>query len=153
MMTRSIVSVAKSCSVITQPFLSRSPAALHLERSNNTEPRPEGYSSAPQRQTNPATPGALPRIPRRVCPEVNRICSRTTTVSVPCPVAITSHSGLGSDLKSTGSRRDTSPARNCRFVPGEGNTGTPLHVRSEEHTSELQSLRHLVCRLLLEKKT
>src|SRR5262245_63493916 len=26
-----------------------------------------------------------------------------------------------------------------------------LH-RSEEHTSELQSLRHLVCRLLLEKK-
>src|ERR1035441_10715209 len=29
-------------------------------------------------------------------------------------------------------------------------TGAP---RSEEHTSELQSLRHLVCRLLLEKKT
>src|SRR5215212_6256116 len=25
-------------------------------------------------------------------------------------------------------------------------------LRSEEHTSELQSLRHLVCRLLLEKK-
>src|SRR5258705_4807567 len=25
--------------------------------------------------------------------------------------------------------------------------------RSEEHTSELQSLRHLVCRLLLDKKT
>src|ERR1035438_4876296 len=27
-----------------------------------------------------------------------------------------------------------------------------LVLRSEEHTSELQSLRHLVCRLLLEKK-
>src|ERR1035438_10642281 len=27
-----------------------------------------------------------------------------------------------------------------------------LRARSEEHTSELQSLRHLVCRLLLEKK-
>src|SRR5262245_16657977 len=27
-----------------------------------------------------------------------------------------------------------------------------MGVRSEEHTSELQSLRHLVCRLLLEKK-
>src|SRR5258705_3291589 len=26
-------------------------------------------------------------------------------------------------------------------------------MRSEEHTSELQSLRHLVCRLLLEKQT
>src|SRR5262245_64460099 len=30
--------------------------------------------------------------------------------------------------------------------------GTCASVRSEEHTSELQSLRHLVCRLLLEKK-
>src|ERR1039458_10420294 len=28
----------------------------------------------------------------------------------------------------------------------------PVIVRSEEHTSELQSLRHLVCRLLLAKK-
>src|SRR5437899_9906897 len=28
----------------------------------------------------------------------------------------------------------------------------PVPRRSEEHTSELQSLRHLVCRLLLEKK-
>src|SRR5205814_6505215 len=28
----------------------------------------------------------------------------------------------------------------------------PAPIRSEEHTSELQSLRHLVCRLLLEKK-
>src|SRR5205814_10257861 len=27
-----------------------------------------------------------------------------------------------------------------------------INMRSEEHTSELQSLRHLVCRLLLEKK-
>src|SRR5205814_9682335 len=33
------------------------------------------------------------------------------------------------------------------------NTRSPTQsVRSEEHTSELQSLRHLVCRLLLEKK-
>src|SRR3712207_7616899 len=28
----------------------------------------------------------------------------------------------------------------------------PQHVRSEEHTSELQSRQYLVCRLLLEKK-
>src|SRR5436853_3534791 len=37
-----------------------------------------------------------------------------------------------------------------------GDTDTRLEdqrrERSEEHTSELQSLRHLVCRLLLEKK-
>src|SRR5947199_791649 len=31
-------------------------------------------------------------------------------------------------------------------------TTMPSETRSEEHTSELQSLRHLVCRLLLEKK-
>src|SRR5205814_3953201 len=30
--------------------------------------------------------------------------------------------------------------------------GARAGTRSEEHTSELQSLRHLVCRLLLEKK-
>src|SRR5262245_64757650 len=30
-------------------------------------------------------------------------------------------------------------------------SGRGIGVRSEEHTSELQSLRHLVCRLLLEK--
>src|SRR5262245_63414445 len=31
-------------------------------------------------------------------------------------------------------------------------SSSAVRVRSEEHTSELQSLRHLVCRLLLEKK-
>src|SRR5690554_7185880 len=31
-------------------------------------------------------------------------------------------------------------------------TSTPRTARSEEHTSELQSRPHLVCRLLLEKK-
>src|SRR5205814_9502330 len=42
--------------------------------------------------------------------------------------------------------------------PGSGSgtrnpdPGQAYQERSEEHTSELQSLRHLVCRLLLEKK-
>src|SRR5690625_6210766 len=31
--------------------------------------------------------------------------------------------------------------------------GEPTWLRSEEHTSELQSRGHLVCRLLLEKKS
>src|SRR2546422_3472362 len=35
---------------------------------------------------------------------------------------------------------------------GQAASGTPLPRRSEEHTSELQSRLHLVCRLLLEKK-
>src|SRR5437899_5822204 len=38
-------------------------------------------------------------------------------------------------------------------VIGDGPLREELRAqRSEEHTSELQSLRHLVCRLLLEKK-
>src|SRR2546429_717888 len=35
---------------------------------------------------------------------------------------------------------------------GHWGTCTVLSMRSEEHTSELQSRLHLVCRLLLEKK-
>src|SRR5688572_32938629 len=34
----------------------------------------------------------------------------------------------------------------------DGWKSPPLHLRSEEHTSELQSQSNLVCRLLLEKK-
>src|SRR3712207_8889346 len=40
--------------------------------------------------------------------------------------------------------------RQVRPVVGE--EGHPGEVRSEEHTSELQSRQYLVCRLLLEKK-
>src|SRR5690625_5859283 len=37
-------------------------------------------------------------------------------------------------------------------VVADGGTIVPVCSRSEEHTSELQSRGHLVCRLLLEKK-
>src|SRR5256884_7291306 len=36
--------------------------------------------------------------------------------------------------------------------PNSSNSNRLVEVRSEEHTSELQSRLHLVCRLLLEKK-
>jgi len=39
----------------------------------------------------------------------------------------------------------------CRAIRAQANF-IPILMRSEEHTSELQSLRHLVCRLLLVKK-
>src|SRR2546422_4621216 len=51
-----------------------------------------------------------------------------------------------------------SRARESRLVDRSGSTGhvgraaRPTCPRSEEHTSELQSRLHLVCRLLLEKK-
>src|SRR3712207_6966326 len=38
-------------------------------------------------------------------------------------------------------------------VKGELGKQSDLMLRSEEHTSELQSRQYLVCRLLLEKKT
>src|SRR3989442_8948973 len=38
------------------------------------------------------------------------------------------------------------------FFPSAPLVVGPARVRSEEHTSELQSRPHLVCRLLLEKK-
>src|SRR3989449_9831598 len=49
------------------------------------------------------------------------------------PVA-PAHAGVGDDRRRVHERRPD------------------LHARSEEHTSELQSRLHLVCRLLLEKK-
>src|SRR5205814_10733826 len=67
---------------------------------------------------------------------------------------------LGAPLPPRGGRRPSRPQGHERRADG-GTTG-PARLRhraagrrprrSEEHTSELQSLRHLVCRLLLEKK-
>src|ERR1039458_10574747 len=51
----------------------------------------------------------------------------------------------------TGEIATTLELRDCVAKNGSGRV-IPIHPRSEEHTSELQSLRHLVCRLLLEKK-
>src|SRR5258706_8553309 len=43
--------------------------------------------------------------------------------------------------------------RRATAAPSPAEAPTPtIHARSEEHTSELQSLTNLVCRLLLEKK-
>src|SRR5262245_9869737 len=58
---------------------------------------------------------------------------------------------LGVDLRgmtvSVQKEMSKDPPRRIVALPSE------VHIpRSEEHTSELQSLRHLVCRLLLEKK-
>src|SRR5438093_10075914 len=54
---------------------------------------------------------------------------------------------LSEDLESVSRQEATKcPAGECIGVP------LVIHQRSEEHTSELQSLTNLVCRLLLEKK-
>src|SRR2546429_1181891 len=52
-----------------------------------------------------------------------------------------------------GSSASSPPARAAaRWTPGSACPPTSPPPRSEEHTSELQSRLHLVCRLLLEKK-
>src|SRR5260221_5722674 len=54
------------------------------------------------------------------------------------------------------SARSSSPWRHCRRHAASRSSTPPRPTttcaRSEEHTSELQSHRDLVCRLLLEKK-
>src|SRR5690554_7635368 len=50
--------------------------------------------------------------------------------------------------------RDADRLRHVRLLPAGADAGAAAggERRSEEHTSELQSRPHLVCRLLLEKK-
>src|SRR2546422_1918803 len=49
--------------------------------------------------------------------------------------------------------RETSTTASSIRAARPGSTrAQPTYIRSEEHTSELQSRLHLVCRLLLEKK-
>src|SRR5262245_62807817 len=49
-------------------------------------------------------------------------------------------------------RERSDPPARCLGQPDEFEDFIDARTRSEEHTSELQSLRHLVCRLLLEKQ-
>src|SRR5205814_10272183 len=57
-----------------------------------------------------------------------------------------SRRGRSDSCSSPGNWRPRCPGFQVASAPGSSS-------RSEEHTSELQSLRHLVCRLLLEKNT
>src|SRR3989441_9187021 len=82
----------------------------------------------------------------------------------PCARAGRGDSTTEPRMTRRGSRRVTPSSRRARGTPGvpcraprpprpRRPARTPrLEGRSEEHTSELQSLAYLVCRLLLEKK-
>src|SRR5205823_14042578 len=57
------------------------------------------------------------------------------------------------DLETLGVTAQSRPCRRWVEAIADGSRyGYVLEARSEEHTSELQSLAYLVCRLLLEKK-
>src|SRR5437899_8856999 len=57
-----------------------------------------------------------------------------------------------SDISTRRHVLDAGHADGRGVIGGRAGGSEFLFERSEEHTSELQSLRHLVCRLLLEKK-
>src|ERR1035438_10852927 len=63
-----------------------------------------------------------------------------------CPDVLAGSRTVGPWWACSGRQRSSTVALWTRLRPCSG------PPRSEEHTSELQSLRHLVCRLLLEKK-
>src|SRR5687767_15416421 len=69
------------------------------------------------------------------------------TLSLHDALPILGRSGARSPQSSIRRKRNM----NVAFI-GVGAMGRPMLARSEEHTSELQSLAYLVCRLLLEKK-
>src|SRR5262245_41399901 len=73
------------------------------------------------------------------------------------PVELPGLTPPGSPMDATGPYvESSSPSANGAAALTSSSLSSDGHyfdtVRSEEHTSELQSLRHLVCRLLLEKK-
>src|SRR5207244_10224676 len=94
---------------------------------------------------------SIPRLTRHTCLAV--------TISVPtkkiCAKRSDTSSGPFNWLPITPPLMPGCPMRGCNEAPGERKTKKKwrhLQPRSEEHTSELQSPDHLVCRLLLEKK-
>src|SRR5256884_2141513 len=72
------------------------------------------------------------------------ITSRARTIRRPLPGRIAAAAAGSSRASLVCSAAAPTRASSC---------SRDARIRSEEHTSELQSPRHLVCRLLLEKKT
>src|ERR1039458_2875767 len=86
--------------------------------------------------------GGLDRMSVVLRPAVHCFFNDTATTEI---YTLSLHDALPIWRGSRRPSRTRSPAISIRAA-WRGNS------RSEEHTSELQSLRHLVCRLLLEKK-
>src|SRR5437899_5387545 len=73
-------------------------------------------------------------------------------VKTPGPVSVTADERVITPSSSTLTRAYDSPPLETQSAIAQPRPMFFILLQSEEHTSELQSLRHLVCRLLLEKK-
>src|SRR5205823_10187502 len=82
---------------------------------------------------------------RRICSEIPGTI-RSATACVASGVLSRGPMPVPPVVSKTSTRPESASDRNCSRIPAGSNN------RSEEHTSELQSLAYLVCRLLLEKK-
>src|SRR6266496_852478 len=100
--------------------------------------------AAPAKLAASEMPSAVPVLR---CSRPARIACTASAARTPSAISGTHEAGIRPGPVAN------APARVVTRVPElPGRTGFPLRPRSEEHTSELQSRRDLVCRLLLEKK-
>src|SRR5258705_2108277 len=102
-------------------------------------------STSPSRSSSRKSAGSAWPLKTRCLSAASRTAPNPSPPSASAP-ASSSYSPSSAKAYSSASTR-SSPHLSA---PAAVKTGR--RARSEEHTSELQSLRHLVCRLLLEKK-
>src|SRR5690554_7351022 len=72
--------------------------------------------------------------------------------STGCEVVHLGHDKSVEDVVNTAIQEDANAIAMTSYQGGHNEYFKYMYDRSEEHTSELQSRPHLVCRLLLEKK-
>src|SRR5262245_34460510 len=109
--------------------------ATHPPRSHRAKRPTRNSRAAPMASNDPA---AVPSAPIVSC------ASRGPVDRMPVAKKSAKVNPLEDASAATSSWRHPSPRGRCQPAA--------TAARSEEHMSELQSLRHLVCRLLLEKK-
>src|SRR5205823_14158929 len=94
----------------------------------------------------------LHSFPTRRSSDLEQFVFKTTRVLVD-DLAARAEELVNGNKSSRGPARQEAPSRENGIQSGElAALCIPARDRSEEHTSELQSLAYLVCRLLLEKK-
>src|ERR1035441_10708155 len=93
------------------------------------------------------------RAPVRMAGKAAGITTLTSAARAGVPSAAADHSSRGSicEVPAAAARRMGNSASENPKAIFDAEPRPKMMNRSEEHTSELQSLRHLVCRLLLEK--
>src|SRR5437016_8629743 len=111
-------------------------------------------AQTPAPQT-PASQTPAPQTPAPQTPAPQTQASQTPASQTPAAQAPSTKAPAASGAKTTTARgKSTRPPSRYRPDRFAGRAGSYYRLvwRSEEHTSELQSLTNLVCRLLLEKK-